>query len=58
MMDTPAPEQLELLRQARRASLMKVWANGSRRLSAEERTEIADLVAGPQTSESPPALEI
>jgi hypothetical protein len=53
-MDAPAPDQRELLRQARRASLMKVWATGSRRLSAEERAEIADLINEPAPAEAPP----
>ena len=53
-MDTPAPDQLELLRQARRASLMKVWASGSRRLSADERAEIANLIETPSPAEQEP----
>jgi hypothetical protein len=44
----PTPDQKELLRQARRAGLMQIWAKGSRRLSADERAEIADLIGEEQ----------
>lgn len=44
MIPTPTPEQMELLRQARRANLMKIWTTGSRRLSSEEQSEIADVI--------------
>lgn len=59
-MNPPAPAQIELLRQARRASLMKVWATGSRRLSVAEKAEIADLISEPPAeaaaSGTPPIL--
>jgi hypothetical protein len=41
---TPTPDQSELLKQARRHNLLRIWASGSRRLSAEEKVEIADMI--------------
>jgi hypothetical protein len=62
MKQSPAPDQRDLLKQARRTSLMKVWATGSRRLSADEKAEIADLIApeagatSQDSSPEPPSL--
>jgi len=55
MSGTPTPEQMELLRQARRVKLMQIWASGSRRLSADERSEIADLIGEPDMPPPEPA---
>jgi len=55
---TPAPEQKALLHQARRAKLAQIWVNGSRRLSAEERAEIADIIGtGESDVPAPPSGE-
>lgn len=50
---TPTPDQGELLRQARRANLLRIWASGSRRLSAEEQAEIADMTGNTASPTSP-----
>lgn len=44
MSATPSPEQLELLKQARAANLLKIWASGRRQLTAVEMAEIAHLL--------------
>lgn len=50
----PTSDQKKMLHQARRAKLAQIWVSGSRRLSSEEKAEIADIIGG---EPPPPAPE-